>query len=373
MWDALIIGAGAAGSYCALTAAGRGRRVALLEKNGQLGAKIRVSGGGRCNLTNLNLSSANYLSANPPFCRGALSRHRPEDFLDWLWAQGLDTEEKAPGQLFCRQKSRGLIAALEEALQRAGVTLFYHEAAERVVWADDHFLINDRHRARRLVVASGSPAYPKLGASDWALRLAKQFGIKNTPFTPALVPLLLPAPWPELSGLSTEVVGWTGPSPRYRDSLLFSHRGLSGPVILQLSSHWQRGAPLWLNFLPEGPPPLPPTATLAKALTAVLPARLAATLAPEPKPLAQWRKADLNAALARLQAWPFQPSGTEGMHKAEVCRGGIDTRELDPRTLAVKRFPALHFIGEAVDVTGELGGYNLQWAWSSGWVCGQAL
>lgn len=383
--DALIIGGGAAGTYCAIHAAARGLRVAILEKNPDIGAKIRVSGGGRCNMTNRDIAPHAYLSHNPNFCRSALARHSQWDFLAWCEAAGLSYEEKTLGQLFCRQKSRGLIAALQEALDAAQIPVYTDTCVDSIRRDGQDFCLHTSQgvfRAPQIVLACGGPSFAKLGASDHALGFAKSLGIANFPFRPALVPFTLTEAMPQLAGLSCRVSLRTAQSPTFTEQLLFTHRGLSGPAILQVSSYWQKGETVHLNFLPDCPADALEQAkaqhspqSLTQWLKQHLPNALAQHLAaPYPqRPIAELADKQIQAISQALQDYRLIPSGTEGMKKAEVSTGGIDTRALDPRTMAVKSQPGMFVIGEALDVTGWLGGYNFQWAWSSAWCCAQAL
>ncbi|MDO5091588.1 MAG: aminoacetone oxidase family FAD-binding enzyme [Cardiobacteriaceae bacterium] len=386
--DILILGAGAAGLYCAIHAAARGRRVIVLEQNAHIAQKIRVSGGGRCNLTNLDIRPEAYLSHNPRFCRSALARHSQHDALAWFAAEGLTFAEKTLGQLFCEQKSRGVIAALENAALRHGVVLSTATRLEHLERDGDAFVAHSNQgifRAEKFVIASGGPSFAKLGGSDIALRLARQFGLRSHPFRPALVPLTLnPAP-SALAGASCTVRAQSGDSPVFREQLLFTHRGLSGPAILQISSYWQKGEAITLDFLPDQADDWllqektqQPKRSLGNTLKTVLPAAIAQWLLQEQeddgsRALGQYRDAQLRALQARLHRWQTVPDGHEGMAKAEVSAGGIDTRDIDPKTFMGKPCPGLHAIGEALDVTGWLGGYNFQWAWSSAWCCAQGL
>ncbi|UJF24019.1 NAD(P)/FAD-dependent oxidoreductase [Suttonella sp. R2A3] len=383
-FDVVIIGGGAAGSFCAIHAAARGLRVAVIEQNSDIGAKIRVSGGGRCNLSNLYIDPSAYLSDNPNFCRSALARYTQWDALAWFDAAGLSYHEKTLGQLFCDQRSRGVIAALRDAMDVHGVVFYDQAPLATLEQLSIGFRITTSHSelmADQVVIACGGPSFAKLGGSDLASRLAKQFALRNIPFRPALVPLTLSEPLTELSGVSTEVVIHCGGAPHFREQLLFTHRGLSGPAVLQISSYWRKGQTITVDFLPsqreilQAAKARQPQQTIAQVLRAHLPNALANYLGQEmsEQPLQHVGNRALAEYDARLHAWPFLPSGSEGMRKAEVCTGGIDTRELDPRSFAVKSVPGLYAIGEAVDVTGWLGGYNFQWAWSSAWCCAQAL
>lgn len=381
--DVLILGGGAAGMYCAVHAASRGRRVVVLEQNSDIGRKIRVSGGGRCNLTNLHIRPECYLSHNPRFCRSALARHSRHDALAWFVAQGLHFSEKTLGQLFCDEHSRGVIEALRRAALQNGVTLACDTPLQTLDYQDNQFIAHTPHgtfRAEKFVIAAGGPSFPKLGGSDTALRLARQFSLKSYPFRPALVPLTLEKPFAALAGASCRVEVQSGASPVFRDDLLFTHRGLSGPAILQVSSYWQKGQALSINFLPDmddgallAEKRRNSRKTLHNVLRQHLPTAVAAALcAGYPQgALGDCRDRDLREIEKALREYTLIPSGHEGMSKAEVCTGGIDTREFDPKTFMSKRQNGLYAIGEALDVTGWLGGYNFQWAWSSAWCCAQ--
>lgn len=384
--DVLILGAGAAGLYCAIHAAARGRRVILLEQNADIGQKIRVSGGGRCNLTNLDIRADAYLSHNPHFCRSALSRHSQHDALAWFAGEGLDFAEKTQGQLFCMQRSRGVIDALRAACARHGVIIRTETRLEHLS-RDNNGTFHAQStqgpfRAPQFVIASGGASFPKLGGSDIALRLARQFGLKSYPFRPALVPLTLAQPWPQLAGASCTVAAHTGDSPVFRDQLLFTHRGLSGPAILQISSYWHKEQAIVLDFLPDAEADellrgkhAAPQRLLYKHLQQTLPSAVVSALcaAYPNRALGDYRDAALRDIETHLRICTLIPNGHEGMNKAEVCAGGIDTRDIDPKTFMAKSQPGLYAIGEALDVTGWLGGYNFQWAWASAVCAAEAV
>ena len=384
-YDAIILGAGAAGTYCAIHAASRGLRVLLLDHNPDLGAKIRVSGGGRCNFTNTGARADTYYSRNPHFPRGALARHSPQDVLAWFGARGISWHEKHLGQIFADQRARGILAALHDALADSGATLLTATTLHEQTHDDSEYHLRTSrgdYRAPQLVIACGAPSYAKLGASDLALRLAKHYHLNNYPFRPALVPLTLDRPPAQLAGISHDVIIECDGAPAFRDQLLYTHRGISGPAVLQISTFWQRGATITINHLPDLPADAlvaakraRPQHSLAQTLREHLPKAVADHLAlPYPAaPLQHHSDAVLRDIMHALQRHSVIPSGTEGMNKAEASSGGIDTRELDPKTFMVKKRPGLHVIGEALDVTGWLGGYNLQWAWSSAWCCAQYL
>ena len=384
-FDAIIIGGGASGSYCAIHAAARGLRVCLLEHNRDIGAKIRVSGGGRCNYTNLHLSAEAYHGHNPAFVRSALARHNQWQVLDWFAARGITAEEKHQGQIFAAERARGILTALHDGLTASGVHPHHHIAIHSQHYDGDRYCVETSHgdfRAPQLVIACGGPSYPKLGASDYALRVAKQYGIRNYPFRPALVPLTLATPPVGLVGISHEVSITTAGAPSFRDDLLYTHRGISGPAVLQISSYRQKDVPILINHLPDLPADYllarkraHPQHNLAHALRPHLPKAVADHLAAAHgnRDLHAYSDAALRDIMHALQHQAVVISGSEGMNKAEVSSGGVDTRELDPKTFAVKKQPGLFIVGEALDVTGWLGGYNLQWAWSSAWCCAQHL
>lgn len=383
---------------CAAVAGQAGRRVVLLDHAERLAEKIRISGGGRCNFTNLHASPANYLSENPRFCRSALARYMPQDFLALMKRHRIAWHEKHKGQLFCDDSSESIIRMLRDECEAARVS-WRRPATVRETLRDDHgthpryILLTDAGEisARALVIATGGLSIPKIGASDFAYRLAKQFGIKLVEPRPALVPLTFTgADWAHfapLSGISLQASVSTGTGKQrgeFLEDLLLTHRGLSGPAMLQISSYWQPGTPLQINLLPgidAAEALLSAKAAskkqLANQLAEWLPSRLAdawttAHALPPQARLADLPNQALKSLAESLSRWTITPAGTEGWRKAEVTRGGIDTRELSSSTLMAQRVPGLYFIGEAVDVTGWLGGYNFQWAWASGVAAGQA-
>ncbi|MEO7152038.1 MAG: NAD(P)/FAD-dependent oxidoreductase [Burkholderiaceae bacterium] len=393
-FDVVIVGAGAAGLHCAGIAGQLGLDVLLIDHAAKVAEKIRISGGGRCNFTNRDVSAANFVSANPHFCRSALARYTPQDFIDLLARHHVGWHEKHRGQLFCDACSEAVIDLLLRECEHGRVTRWQPCSVAEVRGAGTGFELDTDHgpvRARALVVASGGLSIPKIGASDFGYRTARQFGHRIVEMRPALVPLTFDAaswaPYAALAGVSLEVAVEAGTGRegrRFVEDLLFTHRGLSGPAILQISTYWRPGGALRIDLAP-GP--------LAERLVAVkrtsrrqlgneladaLPRRLAdAWLAATPglaeRPLADVRDADLQALAQRLHEWPLAPTGTEGYRKAEVTSGGVDTRELSSQTLASQRVPGLYFIGEVVDVTGWLGGYNFQWAWASAAACARGL
>jgi predicted Rossmann fold flavoprotein len=394
-FDIAVIGAGAAGMMCAAVAGQLGRRVALIDHAPRLAEKIRISGGGRCNFTNLYAGPGNYLSANPHFCRSALARYTPRDFMALLKRYRVSWHEKHKGQLFCDQSSDAVIDVLKSECDAGGVAWRRPLVVEAVSRAADGGFTLGTHAGqiatRALVVATGGLSIPKIGATDFAYRLAKQFGHKLIDTRPALVPLTFAAadwaPFAALSGVSLEVHLATGGKKgggEFVEDLLLTHRGLSGPAVLQISSYWQPGEPIRVNLLAERDA----SAALLEAksgskrqivnlLAEWVPARLAHVWLETHGVPAEARLADLPDKTLRkigeaLSQWTLTPNGTEGYRKAEVTRGGVDTRELSSTTMMSARAPGLYFIGEAVDVTGWLGGYNFQWAWASGVAAGQA-
>ena len=384
-FDTIIIGAGAAGLFAAAMAGQRGRRVLVVDHNAEPGRKILISGGGRCNFTNLNTAPDRYLSANPHFAKSALARFTPHDFLELVEAHRIAWHEKTLGQLFCDGSARQVLAMLLAECEKGGVQLRLGQPVGEVRHADGRFHLCGAS-APRLVIACGGPSIPKLGASSLAYDLARQFGLKVVEPRPGLVPLTLggdEALFRELSGVSAEVVArCTGPwgKAAFREAALFTHRGLSGPAILQVSSYWKRGLGVEIDFLPDLPPGWltqakrqTPRKALRAVLEAHLPARLAQALA-ERLALSGELSAQTDRALTqaeqRLSRWTFTPNGSEGLAKAEVTAGGISTAELSSQTMEARKVPGLYAIGEAVDVTGWLGGYNFQWAWASGFAAG---
>jgi hypothetical protein len=386
VFDVIILGAGAAGLMCAITAGQRGRRVLLLDHAAEPAAKILISGGGRCNFTNTGTAPERFLSDNPHFARSALSRYTPDDFIALVRRHGIAFHEKTQGQLFCDGSARGIVTMLLAEASAAGVDL---RPAHTVTNLSNTgtFQVDTDHggfTAASLVLATGGLSIPKLGATGFAYDAARRFGVRVTETRPGLVPLTfdddLLALIRPLAGVSLRAEVAHG-RDRFRDAVLFTHRGLSGPAILQISSWWHED-PITLNLLPDldaaafllDRKRTRPKAELRTVLAEQLPQRLAHALAAD---AAATRLADLPdralSALARtLQAWTISPTGTEGYAKAEVTAGGIDTRDLSSRTMQARQVPGLFVIGEAVDVTGWLGGYNFQWAWTSGWCAGDA-
>ena len=378
-FDVIVAGGGAAGLMCALRAGQRGRRVLLLEHADKVGKKILISGGGRCNFTNLDSRPEAFLSANPHFCKSALARYTQHDFIALVGKHRIAWHEKTLGQLFCDGSARQIVAMLLAECAAAGVEV---KVAHRITGIDrtDRFTVTTDHRSftsSSLVLATGGLSIPKMGATGFAHDVARRFGLRLTETRPALVPLTLQVP--DLSGVSLEVVTRLGRAS-FREAMLFTHRGLSGPAILQISSYWQDGQAIAIDLLPDVDATsflkerkrARPKAELRTVLGEVLPQRLAHHLAPEGT-MANMRDRDLDALAERLKAWKIVPAGSEGYAKAEVTVGGVDTDELSSRTMEAKKLPGLFVIGEAVDVTGWLGGYNFQWAWSSGWAAGETV
>ena len=403
-FDVIVIGAGAAGMMCAMQAGGRGRRVLLIDHVEKLGERIRISGGGRCNFTNREVSAANYLSQNPHFCRSALSRFTPRDFLAMVERRRIPYHEREHGQLFCDDSAEDIIDMLRTGCDDGDVQWAFPckvHGIERSA-GDDHqrYSINSDHgrfHCQSLVIASGGLAIPKIGASPFGYQVAEQFGISVVAPKPGLVPLALApetlAHLKPLAGSSLAAATRCGKSqPEFRDKVLITHRGLSGPAILQISSYWQmqeygeiRGKkrPIEIDLLPG----IDAAAWLEEyrrsnlLLPRLLAERLPRRFAQEwcaiqdwqhiLRPLSEFPKREFDAIAEALNGWALMPSGTLGFAKAEVTLGGVSTAELSSKTMAANRLPGLYFIGEVVDVTGWLGGYNFQWAWSSGWAAGQ--
>jgi hypothetical protein len=390
-FDVIVLGAGAAGMMCAATAGQRGRRVALLEHGGQAGRKILISGGGRCNFTNLHCGPENFISDNRHFAKSALAGYGPRDFIALVERHGIRWHEKTLGQLFCDGSARAIVEMLLAECGRAvesggAVDLVLNARGVRVERdAAGGFRVEcsaGEFAAESVVVATGGLSIPKLGATGLAYELAVQFGLKVITPRPALAPLVLggdEAAWTEIPGVAAEVVAQAG-AAKFREKMLVTHRGMSGPAVLQASSYWRPGDALTLDFAPglellaglRAPTARRDAAALKQALREVLPQRLAAFLLETDGP-AGWGNAALEAWERRLHAWELHPVGTEGFAKAEVTAGGVDTAGLQARTMEARSVPGLFFIGEAVDVTGWLGGFNFQWAWASGVAAGKAV
>jgi hypothetical protein len=388
-FDALILGGGAAGLMCAIEAGKRGRRVAVLEHTDRLGKKILISGGGRCNFTNLHCQPENFLSSNSHFAKSALARYTPADFIALVEKHGIPYHEKTLGQLFCDRSARDILGMLEAECEHAGVSIFLNTEIKEVERSTDFVArtTNAEFRAPALVVATGGLSVPKIGATSFGYDLARQFGLAIREPWPGLVPLVLNAEdcshYRDLAGVSADVIA-SCDGRQFREKMLITHRGLSGPAILQISSYWnerrKKPQPILIDLAPgvdvtsafrDAETPRNMSALRAE-LRKVLPHRFADRWLDEHAPtswtnhgLADWEK--------QIHAWPVTPAGTEGYEKAEVTAGGVDTDELSAKTMECRKIPGLFFIGEVVDVTGHLGGFNFQWAWASGAAAGRAL
>lgn len=386
VFDTIILGGGAAGLFCAAIAGKRGRRVLVIERAEKLGKKILISGGGRCNFTNTGASPKNFLSENPHFCISALSRYTAMDFIGLVEKHGIAYHEKTLGQLFCDGSARQIVEMLVHECNEAGVEIITGCSIENIEQRDGFWRcssFSDEFSAESLVIATGGVSIPKMGATDFAYKMARQCSVKVIPPRPALVPLVFgenEAEFTSLAGVSTEAVA-SNHRAAFRESVLFTHRGLSGPVILQISSYWHKGEPIRLNLLPDIPEQQFLTSrTVAKlevksALSALLSKRLAELLYERQrlyKNVASMTTTEREGLYNALTSWEFTPAGTAGFDKAEVTAGGIDTRELSSKTMECRAVKGLYFIGEATDVTGWLGGYNFQWAWSSGFAAGSS-
>ena len=390
--DVVVVGAGAAGLFCAALAGQGGRRVVLLDNGKKIGRKILMSGGGRCNFTNLYAEPAAYLSQNPHFCKSALARYTQWDFIEMVNRHGIAWHEKTLGQLFCDDSAQQIVAMLESECAKGNVDIRLRSEISDVVKTETGFEIKvngSTVSAHSLVVASGGLSMPGLGASPWGYRLAEQFGLKVLPTRAGLVPFTLHKPLLDhlqtLSGVSVPSVLTAEDGTVFRESILFTHRGMSGPAVLQLSSYWQPGEFVSVNLLPDvdlagfldSQRQQHPNQSLKNTLAIHLPKRLVEclqTLGQLPDVTLKQLNAPQQVELVeQLQNWQVQPNGTEGYRTAEVTLGGVDTKEISSKTMAAAKVPGLYFIGEVVDVTGWLGGYNFQWAWSSAWACAQDL
>ena len=389
-YDVIILGAGAAGLMCAAVAGQRGRRVLLLEQARHPAEKIRISGGGRCNFTNLHTGPTNFLSNNPQFCRSALSGYSQRDFIALVETYGIAYHEKTRGQLFCDGSSRQIIDMLLEECRKVHAQLRLGVRISALSNNESGFVVvtdQGEFRCRSLVVATGGPSIPKMGSSGFGYKIAEQFGLKIVPPRPALVPLTfdaaLLARFKEMSGVSVDAVVSYGKT-RFDEALLFTHRGLSGPAILQISSYWRQGQDIVIDMAPQTDVLAAlkqlrsdhPRQEIATVLADFLPKRLAQTIADligGPQRIADFSDRLLTDVAADVKQWRVRPNGTEGYRTAEVTLGGVDTSELSSKTLESRSVPGLYFIGEVVDVTGHLGGFNFLWAWSSGHAAGRHL
>lgn len=388
-WDVIVIGAGAAGLFCAIEAAKRGRKTLVLDNGKRIGRKILMSGGGRCNFTNMYTSPANFLSQNKHFCKSALSRYTQWDFLALVQQYQIPYHEKTLGQLFCDDSAKDIVDMLQQECNKAGVQIALQQDIAEVTFSDDQYLLQTnggQRSCQSLVVASGGLSLPNLGATAFGFQLAEQFGLSVLPVRAGLVPLTWQpedkAVYEEISGVSLPVTAEAN-DVLFPEDMLFTHRGLSGPAILQISSFWLPGDAVTVNLSPQQnvqeflteAQQKHPEQELKTALSRLLPKRLVEKLLEQNlltnqplkalNPKSSQRIADL------LHQFVFKPNGTEGYRTAEVTLGGVDTNELSSKTMEAKKQPGLYFVGEVVDVTGWLGGYNFQWAWSSGWVAGQ--
>lgn len=383
-YDVLVLGAGASGLMCALEAAKRGRRVAVLDHAAKTGRKLRLTGGGKCNFTNLDVSAANYVSANPHFCKSALARFDQYAAMELLSSHGMTWEEREHGRLFCLGSAGDVAGLLTTLCRRQGVDIMLDRTIQGVAREHGMFTIRTSRGeflAPALVVATGSPAWPQVGATSLGLDIARSFGLAIVPVRPALAPLVMGKDWPlaGLAGISLPVTMRVA-DRAFNDHLLFTHEGLSGPAALQASLFWRPGLELCIDFLPDtrladflaGLPDR--KVKLRNSLSRVLPARLAAALCGAglgDRSVAGLSHAEHETILARVHAFSATPRAIEGFAKAEVAAGGVDTRELSSKTMQAAKVPGLYFIGEVLDVTGMLGGYNLQWAWASGFAAGR--
>ncbi|HWX92072.1 MAG TPA: NAD(P)/FAD-dependent oxidoreductase [Terriglobales bacterium] len=384
-FDAIVLGGGAAGLMCAIEAGKRGRRIAMLERADRIGKKILISGGGRCNFTNLHCRAEHFLSANPHFCKSVLARYTPADFIELVEKHRIPYHEKAKGQLFCDGSAREIVGMLEQESRQAGVELFLNIAVREVRKNFDFALTaaDTEFHAPALVVATGGLSIPKIGATSLGYDLAMQFGLQIRECRPALVPLTFNSEdrknYCDLSGVSAEVVV-AYDTQKFHDKMLITHRGLSGPAILQISSYWQKSEPITIDLAPQHELTAPLRAapagrdlsTAKAAFRHILPNRLAERWLDQHLPK-DWTNRSLAELESQAHRWHIVPSGTEGYEKAEVTAGGVDTAELSAKTMESRRVPGLFFIGEVVDVTGHLGGFNFQWAWASGFCAGQAI
>jgi predicted Rossmann fold flavoprotein len=387
--DVVVIGAGAAGMMCALEAGKRGRRVVLLDHADRVGKKILISGGGRCNFTNIHTRAENFLSENPHFAKSALARFTPADMIAMVERHGIRYHEKTLGQLFCDRSAMDIVTMLQRECAEAGVVTLTGVQVVSVT-RDDRFVLqttDSAFQSESVVVATGGLSIPKMGATGFGYSVAEQFGLRIVECRPGLVPFIFSGEdreqWCDLAGVSTGVIAATGAKKSrgsFREKLLITHRGLSGPAVLQASSYWRPGLPVSVDLAPDTEIMAPllvrnarrDAASAILAIRSVLPSRMAERWFDVHCP-PDWTNASLAAMEQQLHAWQVTPAGTEGYAKAEVTVGGVDTAELDAKTMQSREVPGLYFIGEVVDVTGWLGGYNFQWAWASGVSAGQAV
>lgn len=384
-FDALVLGGGAAGLMCAIEAGKRGRRVAVLEHADRLGKKILISGGGRCNFTNLHCRPENFLSANPHFAKSALARYTPEDFIALVAKHRIPYHEKTLGQLFCDRSARDILTLLEEECRAGGVSFFLNTKIQEVARTSEFIVraAGEEFHAPALVIATGGLSIPKLGATAFGYDLARQFGLKIREPWPGLVPLVLRGEdrsrYCDLAGVSAEVIA-SCDGQQFREKMLITHRGLSGPAVLQISSYWKQPQAIRIDIAPGADvtasfrdPKTPRTlTTLRTEFRKILPQRFADRWLEQHAPNA-WTNSALADFESAAHGWEVAPAGTEGYEKAEVTAGGVDTDELSAKTMESRKVPGLYFVGEVVDVTGQLGGFNFQWAWASGAAAGRAI
>jgi predicted Rossmann fold flavoprotein len=381
-YDAIIVGGGAAGLFCAITAGRRGRKVLVIEHNAEVGRKIMISGGGRCNFTNTDVRAENFISANPHFCKSALAGYTPQDFVELVKKHKIAFYEKKLGQLFCRESSRAIVDMLLTECRRSRVEIRTGCTVTSVA-KDGTFRIETNQgslESKNLIIASGGLSFSKIGATDLGYRIARQFGLKIVETRPSLVGLVLDGKkYADLAGVSIDSVVSSG-KQSFRENILFTHRGLSGPAIIQISNYWRKSEPVSIDLLPETDVAQMLTAnrhgrrTLAKFLGELVPQRFADAFAANAnKPLSELSNRDIDDIGALFNSWQVKFSETEGYDRAEVTLGGVSTAELSSKTMEAKKVPGLYFVGEVIDVTGWLGGYNFQWAWSSGFAVGNAI
>ncbi len=384
-YDAIIIGGGAAGLFCAIEAGKRGRKTLVIEHNAQVGRKILISGGGRCNFTNIETRPDNFISSNPHFCKSALARYTPLDFVDLVKKHRIDFYEKKLGQLFCRESSRQIVEMLLKESSAAKVE-FQLDCSVKNVSRQEVFELETtrgKFTCDSLVIATGGLSFPKIGASDFGYKIAKQFSLKRTDLRPSLVALVLAGGknYSNLAGVSVDA-SLTSGKQTFRENILFTHRGLSGPAILQISNYWQKRQPISINLLPETDALEQLNAnrhrsqTIENFLGGLVPQRFAETFVAQNvpnNPLNQLSNRQIETVAHLLNNWNVEFSDTEGYDRAEVTLGGVSTNELSSQTMETKKIKGLYFIGEVVDVTGWLGGYNFQWAWASGFAAGQSV
>ena len=381
-FDVIVLGGGAAGLMCAIEAGKRGRRVVVLERAARIGKKILISGGGRCNFTNVHCRPENFISNNPHFAKSPIAAYTPSDFIALIEKHRIAYHEKTLGQLFCDGSAQQIVAMLETECRQAGVRILTNIRVERVERRGDFIVSarNEEFRSQSLVVATGGLSIPKMGATSFGYDLAHHFGLKIVEPRPALVPLLFNAEdrqnYSDLSGVSAQVVASID-KQRFREKMLFTHRGLSGPAILQISSYWKGSGAITIDLAPDRDltatirnGPRRHTAALKSAFRLILPQRLADRWVDLHTP-GSWTNHSMDELERQAHNWTVTPTGTEGYDKAEVTTGGVDTNELSSKTMECRKTPGLYFVGEVVDVTGHLGGFNFQWAWASGFCAGQ--